>query len=125
VFQNAEKELMDQKHRAPTDAELADHLSWPLQEVQLQRRSVRMDIPSSSIGGHQVIDMTDARHQQLLHDIYWELTPDEKKVFEHLFGMSGKKKAGTGKELSRLTGFSQPKVSVLRKSIAKKLEPHL
>jgi hypothetical protein len=69
--------------------------------------------------------MTDARHKQLLHDIYWELTPDEKMVFEYLFGMNGKKKVDTGKDLSRLTGFSQPKVSVIRSSIAKKLEPHL
>jgi hypothetical protein len=39
--------------------------------------------------------------------------------------MNGKKKVDTGKDLSRLTGFSQPKVSVIRSSIAKKLEPHL
>jgi hypothetical protein len=67
TFQNAEKELSDQKHRAPTDAEMADHLQWPLQEIQLHRRSVRRDIPSSSIGGHHPVDMTDARHKQLLH----------------------------------------------------------
>lgn len=125
VFNQAQQQLTDEKKRPPTDMELADFLSWPVTEVVLQRRSVRRDIPSSAISGQHQVDLTDARHQQLLHDIVWELTLDEKTVFEHLFALNGKQRADSGKELSRLTGFSQPKVSILRKRIAKKLEPHL
>ena len=125
VFQNAEKQLSDDIRRRPTDPEMADHLNWPVKEVSLMRKSVRRDIPASGIGGQHVIDITSARHQQLLHDIVHELTFDEKKVFNHLFGLEGKRKASSGRALSRLTGFSQPKVSLLRSSIAKKLEPHL
>lgn len=125
TFENARRELTDQKGRAPTDEELADHLSWPLKEVKRQQKSVRLDIAASGIGGEHAASLEDARHQQLLHDIVYELTPDEQKVFFHIMGMKGHKKTESGREIASLTGFSQAKVSNLRKSIAKKLEPHL
>jgi DNA-directed RNA polymerase sigma subunit (sigma70/sigma32) len=125
AYNNARDLLTSQKGRAPTPAELADHLSWPLTEVNRLNRSVRLDIPSSAIGGHHQMDLTDARHQQLLHDIVHELTPDEKKVFDHIMGWNGKKKSDSGREISFLTGFSQAKVSNIRKRIARKMEPHL
>jgi DNA-directed RNA polymerase specialized sigma subunit len=125
VFENAKKELADKKGRPATAEELADHLHWPIKEVKRQQKSVRLDIASSAIAGSHAADLTDARHQQLLHDIVYELTPDEKKVFAHIMGMGTAKKTDSGREIAALTGFSQAKVSNLRRSIAAKLEPHL
>lgn len=125
VFQRVHDELMARKHRPPTTAELADELNWPLSEVTTMQRSLRRDIVGSDMGAPPTLDTTDFRTRQLLQDIWFELTPDEKIVFEHITGTRGRRKMEKGQDISRATGFSPAKVSHLRTSIAKKLEEHL
>lgn len=125
VYQRVYDELKEQKRRPPTAAELADELNWPLNEVMTMQRSVRMDIITTQVSAPPRLDTADYKTQQLIQDIWWELTPDEKKVFEHIVGTQGKKRLEKGKDIARATGFSQAKVSQLRKSIAKKMEAHL
>lgn len=126
-FQNRVRELEDQKGRPPTDQEIADYMNISIEEVRRLKRALNREISESQMGqasadaytrGNPVID-------QLLEDIYFELTPDEKVVFDHLFGLHGKKKLKTGNEIAKATGFSTAKVSQLRKSIAMKMKPYI
>jgi DNA-directed RNA polymerase specialized sigma subunit len=89
------------------------------------QRSVRMDIINTQVSTPPRLDTTDAKTRQLIDDIWWELTNDEKKVFEIVTGKNGKRKLDKGKDIASSTGFSQAKVSQLRKAIAKKMEVHL
>jgi DNA-directed RNA polymerase specialized sigma subunit len=125
VYQRVYEQMKDQKRRPPTAAELADELNWPLSEVMTMQRSVRMDIINTQVSTPPRLDTTDAKTRQLIQDIWWELTPDEKKVFELITGKNGKRKLDKGKDIAKATRFSQAKVSQLRKAIAKKMEAHL
>lgn len=124
AFQNAMKELEDQKRRPPTDEELADHMSIPLTTIQMMRKTVRREVPWSQIAAPQEQAMERAKHDQVFDDIYYELTPDERVVFEHLLGR-GRKQLSAGQDIAKATGFSQAKVSVLRTRIAERIKPYL
>lgn len=121
VYQRMHEELTARKHRPPTAAELADELSWPLSEVLTMQRSLRRDIVGSQMQAPPRLDTSDARTRALIDDIWWELTPDEKRVFELLT----KRKMTKGQDIARVTGFSQAKVSQLRTAIGRKMEEHL
>jgi len=125
VYKNVYEELEGRKHRPPTTTELADELNWPLAEVMTIQRSLRRDIPASGITDGGRLDTSLAREKRLIDDIWYELTPDEKKVFEYLTGTRGKRKLEKGMDLARATGFSQAKISQLRKAIGRKIERHL
>jgi DNA-directed RNA polymerase specialized sigma subunit len=125
VFQRAYERLLEQKRRPPTPSEIADDMSWPLSEVQTMMRSLRRDIAGSGLPGVARMDMQENRAQQLIHDIWYELTDDEKKVYGHLTGIHGHRKLLQGQQVSMATGFSQAKVSQLRKSIGAKMEKYL
>lgn len=123
-FTTQMKVLEDQKRRPPTNEELADHLAWPVSSVELMRKSMRREIPWSQVAGPQEQSMERARIDQLLDDIYYELSPDERVVFEHLTG-KGRKKLTQGQDIAKATGFSQAKVSTLRTRIAQRMTPYL
>jgi len=125
VYQRVYDDLKSRKMRPPTPAELADELSWPLSEVMTMQRSVRRDIIGTRIAAPPRLDTSGAKDQRLLQDIWYELTPDEKKVFEIIMGTNGRRKMDKGKDVARVSGFSQAKVSQLRKAIGKKMELHL
>ena len=125
VYQRVYEHLKEQKRRPPTPSELADELNWSLSEIMNMQRSVRMDIITTQVSAPPRLDTTDAKTRQLIQDIWWELTPDEKKVFEIITGKNGKRKLDKGKDIAQATRFSQAKVSQLRKAIGKKMEAHL
>lgn len=125
TYQRVYDTMQDKKQRPPTTSELADELMWTEDSVKVMQRSVRRDIISSGIETPQVVGMEDARIRQLVDDIWYELTPDEKRVFGHLTGRPGHRKLEKGQDIARATGFSQAKVSQLRKAIGRKMERHL
>lgn len=125
VYQRVYDGLQAQKMRPPTTAELADELSWSQKEVRTMQRSLRRDIVSSSMSAPARLDTTEARTSGIMQDIWYELTPDEQRVYGHIIGRPGFRKTSKGQEISRATGFSPAKVSQLRSSIARKLEEHL
>jgi len=125
IYQRVYEELSETKRRPPTEIELADELNWPISEIRNIQRSSRKDIITSSLKSPARMDTTDARMARLMNDIWYELSFDEQKVFAHLMGMQGKRKLSKGGDIARATGFSQAKVSQLRKSIGRKMERHL
>lgn len=124
VYQRVYEDLMSQKRRPPTAMELADELQWSLSQVMAMQRSVRRDIVGSQMKAPARLDTTDARTRELINDIWWELSPDERVVFEYIEGR-GRRKLVKGQDIARATGFSAAKVSQIRSSIARKMERHL
>jgi DNA-directed RNA polymerase specialized sigma subunit len=125
VYQRAYEELQAQKRRPPTTSELADELHWSLAEVLTMQRSLRHDIIGSQLPEPARLDTEEARRHQLIDNIWFELTPDEKIVFEYVTGTRGRRQLTQGQDIARATGFSQSKVSQLRTSIAHKMERYL
>lgn len=54
-----------------------------------------------------------------------DLSPKEREMVEHLYGMSGKKETTGNKELAKILGVSQSRLSDLKKSTGKKIAPGL
>lgn len=124
VYRRVYERLAAEKHRPPTTSELADELSWPQSQVLDMQRSLRADVMASNVEVPTPMDMNERRRARVMDEIWYELTPDEQRVFAHLIGR-GKKKLEKGGDIARATGFSQAKVSQLRTAIAHKIEVHL
>lgn len=125
VYQRAFDELNSRKMRPPTTTELADELSWPLSEILTMQRSLRGDISTSHTLVPTRLDTMDHKRKRVIEEIWWELTPDEKRVFSHLTGTHGQRKMTKGMDIARATGFSQAKVSQIRSAVGRKIEAHL
>lgn len=125
VYQRVHDNLQSEKGRPPTTSELADELNWPRSQVLTMQRSLRRDIASTQLPRQAVMDTLETRRKHVLEDIWFELTPEEKIVYEHLTGSHGRKKLEKGQDIARVTGLSQAKVSQLRTAIGHKIEVHL
>jgi len=124
TFQAVKDDLRNKFGREPSAMELSDELSWSLQEVERMERELKREIPESSI---QDVDFsftatTDA--QKILNYIYYELSPQEKVVFEYLTGWAGKPKL-TEDEIALRVGLTRERVKKLKAKIAAKIKARM
>lgn len=117
-LQDAQTHLDQQFGRTPTQLELADHLKWSPRQVDLLQREVRAARPTSYFMSDPFAT-SPSRHQEILRLLPYELNPDERAVFEHLYGVGGKPQLEPG-QIARTLNMSAPKVSRLKKAIADK-----
>ena len=122
-LQDAEMHLDDHLGRPPTQLELADHLKWSPRQVGLLQKEVRKARPSSQFEADPFTHLP-SRQQEVLRLLPYELTNEERAVFEHVYGIGGKAQLGTG-EIAKKLNMSPPKVSRLKSAIADKLKVHL
>lgn len=120
---NAEAELDERFGRPPTQIELADHLKWSPRTVDTLQREVRKAYPTSFFETDPS-SQTPSRQQEILRLLPYELTPDERAVFEHLHGVGGKPELTPG-EIATKLNMSAPKVSRLKLAIKQKYEKYL
>ena len=117
-LQDAEQRLDDRLGRAPTQLELADKLKWSPRQVDLLQREVRKALPTGQFE-HDPSSFVPSRQKEVLRLLPYELTNEERSVFEYIYGVGGKPKLGPG-AIARKLGISAPKVSRLKKTIAGK-----
>lgn len=119
-FKRERTNLEDKLGRPSSASELADHLKWPVNQVVAMENELRGQLPTSrSTIEHRVImPSVDA---EILRLIPYELSAEEKIVFEYSMGVNGKPMLNPGK-IASTTGMSASKVSKLRTSIANKIE---
>ena len=122
-FNNASQRLVETLGRAPTQLELADELKWSPRKVKLMQSEIKVAIPTSQFSA-DVASVTPSRQQEILRLLPYDLTPDERAVFEHIYGINGKAKLSPGEIASKLN-MSSPKVSRLKASIAAKYEGYI
>lgn len=122
-LQDAEMHLDDKLGRAPTQLELADYLKWSPRQVGMLQKEVRKTRPASQF---EVDPFTylPSKQQEILRLLPYELSHEERAVFEYVYGIGGKPQLGTGAIAQRLN-MSAPKVSRLKASIADKLKKYL
>lgn len=121
-FQDALGELSGRYGREPTTDEIADHMGVPVAHVARLRKSLRQDLLESgtdSFDDHQ--HDPDFERAQLA---YYQLTQQEKQVFDYLLGAHGQPKLKPS-EIARRLGVAAPRISAIKKAIANKLGPYL
>ncbi len=127
-LQSAQNTLFEELGREPTHAELAEHLKMPESRVATLVQSLRKDVPSSAFETDPTAFHT-SRENDVIRLIQRRpedyLTPDEAKVFNHIFGSGGAAKITDTTTLAVRLGVSQPKISRLKTSIAEKIKKHI
>lgn len=127
-IQAAQNELSEQFGRPPTADEISSHLDLPTHKVKTVLRALRNDVPSSRFESDPFEAATSResdviRLMQRRPDEYF--TPDESKVFNHIFATNGHKKITDTTTLATTLGVSQPKISRIKTSIAGKIKKNI
>lgn len=121
---NAVKVELGNKHgRSPSAVELADELGWSLPEIERMELELRGEVPETALETDFSFTSVDPA-QKVLQFIYYELSPREKVVFEHVTGWAGKAKASDA-EIAGKLGISQSRVRAIRSDISKKIQRRL
>lgn len=121
-LQDAETILDEKLGRAPTQIELSDNLKWSPKQVDVLQREIRKARPTSAFESDPST-FTPSRQKEVLRLLPYDLSGDERAVFEHLYGIGGKKQLGPG-AIARKLRMSAPKVSRLKRAIAVKYDKY-
>lgn len=122
-IQRAQNELTEQFGRAPTNDELGDHLGMQPKRVAKILSAQRRDIPASAFETDPA-EQALQRDHELLSLLPYNLTPDEKVVFNHIYGIDGHKQIGSTNDLAKELSKSPSQVSRLRTSILTKYKQY-
>ncbi len=120
-FKNTKEDLTQKMGMPPDSLTLAENLGWSQAEVNRMEAELRKDLVASfSPEPDRLPDIQSAREREVLRYIHYDLTPDERLVFEYSLGLYGKPKL-SAKQIAQTMSISQPKVSRIRAKIDKKL----
>lgn len=127
LYQSEHQNLRDSLGREPSAAELADRLNWNIRDVAHIQKELRKDLAMDQ-GTEEAPFFENAREEEVLSFIYYDLSPEEKVVYEHVFGKFGRMrmiKANNKVDFDGIAtkmGVSPSKVRTLFIGIRKKLE---
>jgi DNA-directed RNA polymerase specialized sigma subunit len=123
TFNQARDDLRTKLGFDPDTHSLAEHLGWhPRQVVQLQRE-LRKDLPASSFA-FDPAEQLHPRELEAVTLIQYGLSPVERSVYEHTFGMNGKSVLSPGQIASKV-GIHPSKVSRIRNKLQDKVHEAL
>ena len=123
-FNQAKGILQDSLGREPTVDELSDHLKWPMAEVDRMASEMRKDLHFSAYVENPLTKIP-SRERKIIRQVQYELTPEEKGVWEHMFGMNGKTATNDMSAIAKSLKLSPTKAYRLRHTIGQKIQEHL
>jgi hypothetical protein len=119
----ARDELQEQFGRDPTHSEIADHLGLTVNRVERLTKSLKKDIPASMLVNDPSAQ-SSSREREILDLLSYNLSQEEKHVFDHLFGRNGMPVIQSTNDLAKKLGKSAPQVSRLKTSILNKYKQY-
>ena len=121
VYKNAKEYLTGKLNREPSLVEVADHLGWSISKAGRTERNLKSEIISSTLAfDPSVAEIDDPRLDYIYHD----LSPMDKKIFEHKMGYKGARVLPSG-HIAKKLRISAPAVSVRTKKIAELIKKKL
>lgn len=111
--------------RDPSSAELSDHIGIPLKQVTNLQKELRKDL-AMDMGTDEVSFMEGSKEEEFLNYLYYELTSEEKVVYEYITGHFGKPRMVKGNNkidyagIATKMGVSESKIRLLHNQIRKK-----
>lgn len=130
-FQSLMANLEEKLGREPSAAELADHMSIGIRDVERLMKEVRKDLALGGQGVGDDVVFEQSADEEVLNFLYHELGNEERLVYEYIFGKNGKprllkaNKRVDYDKISKRVGFSTSKVRAIAKRIGIKLDKHL
>lgn len=122
-IQKAQNELAEQFGRDPTADEIGDHIGMPVKKVNRIMGSLRRDIPASAFESDPH-EQALQRDHEVLELLPFNLTTDERKVFNHLYGREGHAQIQSTNDLAKKLNKSPSQISRLRTSILQKYQQY-
>jgi DNA-directed RNA polymerase sigma subunit (sigma70/sigma32) len=114
------------KGREPDTLELADALGWAPQAVITTETSLRKDLSSSHFQDTDldVEAKADSRLKETVEMLYYELTPEERLVYDYSMGRHGKPAVDVN-EMEKETGIQAHRIYEIKKKLAKRVQESL
>lgn len=119
-FKDERMRMEDELGRPPSAHELADRMKWNVKQVVAMEHEVRDEIPSSRFPG-EMMSIKPSKDAEIMRLIQYELTPEEKAVYEYAMGQNGKPMLKPG-EIAKRLNMQPSKVSRLKSAIAQKVK---
>jgi len=119
-FKVAQEHLTNQLGHEPDTHSLASHLGWSPKRVERMHKELRKDLPTSQFK-HDPADFLHPRELEAIKLMQYDLTNEERAVYEYTFGMNGKPQLQPG-QIAKITKINGPKVSRIRNKLRGKLE---
>lgn len=120
-FQNIKSNLTEDLNREPTVLELSDALQWSPAEVERMQSELRSDILITQGKEEAFFDTTfnpTDQDRDVVEFVYYQSSPEEKKVLEYTFGIGGNPKLSTSDIATRL-GKTPGEIRTMSKKLAK------
>lgn len=130
VFQAEHANLLNELGREPSMAELADRTHLGIKDVERLQKELHKNL-STNVGLDDQIAIETSFDDEVLSYIYYELSNEQKVVYEYIYGKNGKPRLvkPNGKvdydEISKRSRMSKSKVYRIVKEIEKVLEARL
>ena len=116
--------MSEELGRPPQTKELAQRLGWSVAETTRMESEVgRGDLTTQNFEEDPSV-LTTSREQEVLRLFKYELTGNERVVYEHITGMGRPKISSTG-ALAKELNMPDYQVSRIKKAIAKKMERYI
>jgi len=121
-FQQAKNLLFATKDREPTHDEMADHLGWSQQQVQMMDTALsRKDLSVTQAAESGIADPATFynRMGETFEFMYFQMTPEEKLVYDYSLGAHGKKKLKSVSAISKATRIPPDRIYSIKRRLAK------
>lgn len=123
-YKASKEKLKEMYGYEPTARQIADDLRVPEKTIKKLELEDRPDLVASAFEDDSFANDIDTPtiEKEIMELIEFSLTPDELRMWEYLYGVKGKTQVTKGGDLARKLGWSQSKVSQVRKDIYKKID---
>lgn len=124
-YKQAKEELATKFGHEPDVDSIASHMGVPARKVAQLQKELRRDLPVSrfeeeGMGGDPVTNLTP-KELEAFNLIKYDLTPEEKTVYEYTFGVGGKPLLRPG-EIAKAAKIHPSKVSRIRAKLKDKVQ---
>jgi len=122
-YKQAVEELTAKFGHEPDTLSIAQHMQEPERKVAQLQKELRKDLPVSGFGeeGGDPAQLLTPKELEAFNLIKYDLTPEERVVYEYTFGAEGKPMLRPG-EIAKKAKIHPSKVSRIRKKLKDKVQ---
>ena len=122
-YTNTRDDMHDKLGRPPTEEELAKELNWSVAEVDRMSSEIRNDLMTQAFEEDPTV-LAPSKVESVLKDFKYELSGEQKAVYEYLTGYGKPRITSTG-EIAKRLKMKDYQVSRIKNQIEVKLRRHL
>ena len=123
LFNQAKQDLIDESGEEPSVADIAKRLGWKVAETERMDSELRNDLMTQGFEDDPYA-ITPSKSEEVLRLFKYELTGNERAVYEHLTGYGRPRLTSTG-AIAKELKMPDYQVSRLKNAIQKKLKRYI